>query len=215
MEYKVTYNKTQYNLNAVLSFDLLKEILLKLLISQDNLENEIKKIKSENKKRDKEISKFGKIIKENVIFEEELYEEKDEKNDDSEEEGVDNKNIVEEKSEKNIEDIIQEKDEPNKEKNQKEIIMSPTINNETVKELEHENNNIIDIKENIIEKNNNDIKNDNEEANNNKDNNEKKEKSEEYKNISKEGGREEAKVERDDNKKEKGTKKEKGIIIFS
>ena len=72
MEYKVTYEKKEYNLNAVLSFDLLKEILFKLLISQDNLEKEINEIKQSNNKRDKDISKIEKYIKENAFDDEEF-----------------------------------------------------------------------------------------------------------------------------------------------
>ena len=64
MEYnKVLYEKKEYNLNAVLNFDLLKEILYKLLISQENIENEIDKINKANIKRDNDISKLEKIIK--------------------------------------------------------------------------------------------------------------------------------------------------------
>ena len=66
MEYNVTYQKKQYNLNAVLSFDLLKEVLFKLLISQENIEKELDKIKKSNKKRDKDISKYKNLLKENL-----------------------------------------------------------------------------------------------------------------------------------------------------
>ena len=46
MEYKVTYAKKSYDLNYLLSFDLLKEVLFKLLLSQENLEKEIEKMKT-------------------------------------------------------------------------------------------------------------------------------------------------------------------------
>ena len=66
MDYKVVYEKKEYNLNAVLSFDLLKEVLYKLLISQDNIEKEIDKIKKSNLKRDNDISKLEKALKDNL-----------------------------------------------------------------------------------------------------------------------------------------------------
>ena len=70
MDYKVLYEKKEYNLNAVLSFDLLKEVLYKLLISQGNLEKEIDNIKKSNTKRDNDISKLQKAIKDNVAYDE-------------------------------------------------------------------------------------------------------------------------------------------------
>ena len=73
MDYnKVIYKKQEFNLNAVLSFDLLKEILYKLLISQGNLEKEIDQIKISNIKRDSDISKIEKIIKDNLVFDEDF-----------------------------------------------------------------------------------------------------------------------------------------------
>ena len=70
MDYKVLYEKKEYNLNAVLSFDLLKEVLYKLLISQGNLEKEIDNIKKSNTKRDNDISKLQKAIKDNIAYDE-------------------------------------------------------------------------------------------------------------------------------------------------
>ena len=45
--------KTEYDLNTLFSFEILKEILLKLAKSQINLEEEIKKIKNTTSKHDK------------------------------------------------------------------------------------------------------------------------------------------------------------------
>ena len=68
MEYKVIHEKKEYNLNAILSFDLLKEILYKLLISQDNIEKEIDNLKKSNTKRDNDFSQLEKLVKENMVF---------------------------------------------------------------------------------------------------------------------------------------------------
>ena len=74
MDYsKVIHEKKEYNLNLVLSFDLLKEILYKLLTSQENLENEIDKIKKSNIKRDNDISKLEKIINDNLEKDEDSF----------------------------------------------------------------------------------------------------------------------------------------------
>ena len=89
MEYNnVSYQNKEYNLNAVLSFDLLKEILFKLLISQDKLEKEIDKIKNSNKNRDKIISKLDKVIKDNIGYDED-YSNENSKSDLTEEEKED------------------------------------------------------------------------------------------------------------------------------
>ena len=80
MEYKVSYDKKEYNLNAIISFDLLKEILYKLLISQDKFEKELDKIKKSNIKRDKDMIKLEKLVKENLAFDEEFSEDNPEIN---------------------------------------------------------------------------------------------------------------------------------------
>ena len=72
MEYKVIHEKKEYNLNAVLSFELLKEILYKLLISQDNIEKEIDNLKKSNTKRDNDFSQLEKLVKENMVFDNNL-----------------------------------------------------------------------------------------------------------------------------------------------
>ena len=115
MEYKVTYAKKSYDLNALLSFDLLKEVLLKLLISQENLEKEIEKMKAANAKRDKEISK----LKDNVgVMDENFFEENEEEsNNESEEE----KEHEENKDKTQEENISQKENELEETKSQKDI----------------------------------------------------------------------------------------------
>ena len=51
-------DKTEYDLNTLFSFEVLKEILLKLARSQDKIEKEIIHIKKSNSKRNKKISKI-------------------------------------------------------------------------------------------------------------------------------------------------------------
>ena len=101
MEYKVSYQNKEYNLNAVLSFDLLKEVLFKLLVSQENLEKEIDIIKDSNKKRDKNFSKLEKLIKDNIGFDEEYSNENAELDlTEEEREDEENKDLSETQNEK-------------------------------------------------------------------------------------------------------------------
>ena len=60
-------DKTDYDLNTLFSFEVLKEILLKLAVSQDKIEKELNTMKRSNIKRDKVISKITKEM--NVSFE--------------------------------------------------------------------------------------------------------------------------------------------------
>ena len=167
MEYKVTYNKKSYNLNAVLSFDLLKEILFKLLISQDNLEKEINDIKQLNKKREKIFTKIEKIIKENEVFdeEEEFLGENEESNDSDNSNKEEEENNNDFNKEKKIEEIQPKETQSKEEKMQKEIELSPIkANNETNKLLDNEN-----IKININSNNENENKNDDDNLDNDND----------------------------------------------
>jgi len=131
MEYKVTYHKTNYNLNALLSFDLLKEVLFKLLLSQENIEKEIEKIKTANAKRDKEISK----LKDNMgVFDESLSDQDEE--DENEESEQQNENEHEENKDKSEDqNISQKEDKLEEDKSQKEKKEDTNINiNETDKD---------------------------------------------------------------------------------
>ena len=128
MEYKVSYQNKEYNLNAVLSFDLLKEVLFKLLISQENLEKEIDIIKDSNKKRDKNFSKLEKLIKDNIGFDEEYSNENAELDlTEEEREDEENKDLSETQNEK----TPQKKNISNEEKSPKEIKEETNIINET------------------------------------------------------------------------------------
>ena len=86
-----------YDLNFVLRFDMLKEILIKLLKNQNNLQNEIDLLKNSNKERD------GKIINiEQIITELQEESNRDESEIESKkeielEENQKEKNIIEEK----------------------------------------------------------------------------------------------------------------------
>jgi chromosome segregation ATPase len=158
MEYKVTYEKKEYNLNAVLSFDLLKEILYKLLISQDNLEKEINEIKHSNNKRDKDIAKIEKYIKENAFDDEEFSGENYDSN--ASHHSNEEEYNYDDKQEKKTEEDLQPKEyESKEEKKQIEMTISPVINknNETVKRFENDNKNV-----NTNVNDNDDNKNENE-----------------------------------------------------
>ena len=148
MDYKVLYEKKEYNLNAVLSFDLLKEVLYKLLISQGNLEKEIDNIKKSNTKRDNDISKLQKIIKDNLAYDdddsgelnnsyfsqqENDEEEENENNHENEEENIPTNNeqkqeeTKEEKTVVNNENEEEKKEEIKEVKETKEIKPQPEI----------------------------------------------------------------------------------------
>ena len=126
MEYKVIHEKKEYNLNAILSFDLLKEILYKLLISQDNIEKEIDNLKKSNTKRDNDFSQLEKLVKENMVFDNNIsgemnnsyysQNENEEKDDDFE------------KEEKEKEDKEEIKDEIPKDQKDENIVKEEKIN---------------------------------------------------------------------------------------
>ena len=126
MEYKVIHEKKEYNLNAVLSFDLLKEILYKLLISQDNIEKEIDNLKKSNIKRDADFSKLEKLVKENNIFDNDLSEGLNNSyysQNENEEEENEVEEEEKEEEEKEKEDNEQIKDEIRQEKKEEPIVV--------------------------------------------------------------------------------------------
>ena len=97
-------DKTDYDLNTLFSFEILKEILLKLARSQDKIENEINTMKKSNIKRDKKISKIAKVMNESLELSE----------NDSNEDINNNENLEQKNNE--------EKDEnPNKDDNKEEF----------------------------------------------------------------------------------------------
>ena len=134
MEYKVTYAKQNYNLNALLSFDLLKEVLYKLLISQENLEKEIEKIKASNAKRDKEISK----LKDNVgEMDENFFDENEEEsNNASEEENEheENKDKIEDENKSQKENELEEKKSQKDKKEDSNIIINKVEKDQNISE---------------------------------------------------------------------------------
>ena len=133
MDYKVTYESKEYNLNAVLSFDLLKEVLYKLLISQGNLEKEIDNIKKSNIKRDKDILNLTKAIEENNIGFDEFSK------------AVNNSYSYQEENEEEEED-----DENNSQNIEDNRPPTPNIKNENQNEIKQEDNVInkeIEVKE--------------------------------------------------------------------
>ena len=118
MEYKVSYDKKEYNLNAVLSFDLLKEILYKLLISQDNLEKEVDNLKKSKLKTDNDILKLEQIIKESLAYNEENSQENAEFNITEKEPEI--TEYKEDKNEEEIENISQKENESKEKEEEKE-----------------------------------------------------------------------------------------------
>ena len=194
MEYKVTYAKKSYDLNALLSFDLLKEVLFKLLLSQENLEREIEKMKAANTKRDKEISK----LKDNVgVMDENFFDEnKEESNNESEGEN-DHEENKDKAEDENISQKENELEETKSQKDKKEdsnIIINKNEKDQNISEqdkniykpehLQFDNrnqeinynatNNNINSKE-IINKNDNNNENENTENRNDEDNDKKDE----------------------------------------
>ena len=217
MEYKVTYHKANYNLNALLSFDLLKEVLFKLLLSQENIEKEIEKIKAANVKRDKEISK----LKDNIgVFDDSFSDhDEEEENDESEQQNENEENKVK-SEEQNIspkEDKLEDDKSQKEKKEDSYININETDNDKNIviqdknvskeQQLQFDSNNKevnyskANDNVNSNEKNNdaNDNKEKDENAQNNNDTNDDKEKDE---NI-------QDKNEVNDNKKTVEVKKEK------
>ena len=101
-------DKTEYDLNLLFSFEVLKEILLKLARTQDKIEKDLRNMKNSNSKRDKEILKIEKILGEKLG----ISDFKD-KNDDNNELGG---NESEEGDENEFQNNYNENDD-NKEKN--------------------------------------------------------------------------------------------------
>ena len=146
-------DKTEYDLNTLFSFEILKEILLKLAKSQINIEEEIKKIKNTTLKHDKIILKLEEEIGEGSDLSN--YEEEDEENS--------NSNITEqnENKENNLNESYDNKN--NREEEEKELIKE----GENITKIESpknkkENININIMEENEQQENKNDDKNINE-----------------------------------------------------
>ena len=194
MEYKVTYDKISYNLNALLSFDLLKEVLFKLLLSQENLEKEIEKMKTANAKRDKEISK----LKDNVgVMDENFFDENEEESNNESEGENDHEENKDKTEDENISQKENELEETKSQKDKKEnsnIVINKNEKDQNISEQDKNiyrpeqfqfdnrnqeinystTNNNINPKE-IINKNDNNNENENTENINDEDNDKKDE----------------------------------------
>ena len=233
MDYKVTYESKEYNLNAVLSFDLLKEVLYKLLISQGNLEKEIDNIKKSNIKRDKDILNLTKAIEENNIGFDEFskavnnsYSYQEENEEEEEDDENNSQNIEDNRpptpniKNENQNEIKQEDNVINKEIEVKEIKPKPEITKTEEIQFNGENinNDIKEIKNEIpkevILEEKKEVKNENKE--NNENNDVKEEVTEEKKEEEKEEKKEETKEEKKDDvneikKEEINVKQEENI----
>ena len=237
MDYKVTYESKEYNLNAVLSFDLLKEVLYKLLISQGNLEKEIDNIKKSNIKRDKDILNLTKAIEENNIGFDEFskavnnsYSHQEENEEEEEDDENNSQNIEDNRpptpniKNENQNEIKQEDNVINKEIEVKEIKPKPEITKTEEIQFNGENinNDIKEIKnetpKEVILEEKKEVKNENKENNENNDVKEEvtEEKKEEKKEEEKEEKKEETKEEKKDDvneikKEEINVKQEENI----
>ena len=109
-------DKKEYDLNTLFSFEVLKEILLKLARSQDKIENDIKNIKQNISKKDKIILKLQK-----TIFNQPDGNEEEDEDDFNNNEIDDNENKIHEKE--------------YEKKEQKEINMMTHQENEKVKTI--------------------------------------------------------------------------------
>ena len=125
----------EYDLNTLFSFESLKEILLELAKSQTKLENEMKNIHEENKKRDKKILNIQNIVKNFNVNENEKFnlndnnEEEKDKNDIEENENNENNEEKEENDE-------HEDKEENNEQEVNEINKPENIEIEKIEKME-------------------------------------------------------------------------------
>ena len=113
----ITLEKTEYNLNALFSFEMLKEVLFKLAKSQIKLEEEINQIKNLNKSKEKIFLKIEKAIGEDLGLPKEAKEKNNNEFDNNENtlENL-NENDIDNDNEINSEEIEQKqinKDEEN------------------------------------------------------------------------------------------------------
>ena len=142
-----------YDLNFVLRFDMLKEILIKLLKNQNNLQNEIDSLKNSNKERDNKIINIEQIITE--LQEESNRDESriESKKEIEFEENQNVKNIVEEKELNNINNNIENKTQITAEIKENDIQQKENTekNEENKKDLNNELNH--NEKEKAIKKN--------------------------------------------------------------
>ena len=141
--------KKEYNLNMLLNFEMLKEILIKLSISQEKLEDEIKSIHQMNSKRDDIIIKLEKTVFNTSDHHEQIQNQIEEREKENKE------TITEAKPYNEFENNneIQDKEEYNKDENKANINKNITYEKSNEKKIIEEQKN--DIEENGANKINN------------------------------------------------------------
>ena len=141
--------KKEYNLNMLLNFEMLKEILIKLSISQEKLEDEIKSIHQMNSKRDDIIIKLEKTVFNTSEHHEQIQNQIEEREKENKE------TITEAKPYNEFENNneIQDKEEYNKDENKANMNKNITYEKSNEKKIIEEQKN--DIEENGANKINN------------------------------------------------------------
>ena len=141
--------KKEYNLNMLLNFEMLKEILIKLSISQEKLEDEIKSIHQMNSKRDDIIIKLEKTVFNTSDHHEQIQNQIEEREKENKE------TITEAKPYNEFENNneIQDKEEYNKDENKANMNKNITYEKSNEKKIIEEQKN--DIEENGSNKINN------------------------------------------------------------
>ena len=134
--------KKEYNLNMLLNFEMLKEILIKLSISQEKLEDEIKSIHQMNSKRDDIIIKLEKTVFNTSDHHEQIQNQIEEREKENKETITESKPYNE--FENNNE--IQDKEEYNKDENKANMNKNITYEKSNEKKIIEEQKN--DIEEN-------------------------------------------------------------------
>jgi hypothetical protein len=149
--------RKEYDLNMLLNFEMLKEILIKLAKSQDKLEDEIKNINHINSKRDKIIIKLEKEIFNTSNYADEKDQNKFIINNNEEKEldrDRDDQNIYNEQKEN--ENIIKDKEITNEYSIKNDINENikfnkdNEINNEEIQKKDNEQNDLNKINNNQI-----------------------------------------------------------------
>ena len=129
-----------YDLSLLLNYNMLREILMKLLNNQNHLQNEIDLLKNSNNERDNKISNIEQLIsemQEDGIKDENEIEPKKEKEDKTDENNIQKEENKSEIKEENVEEINKDK-EINIKKEESEIIASDRTSNKS-KNISKEN----------------------------------------------------------------------------
>ena len=129
-----------YDLSLLLNYNMLREILMKLLSNQHHLQNEIDLLKNSHNERDNKISNIEQLIsemQEDGIKDENEIEPKKEKEDKTDENNIQKEENKSEIKEENVEEINKDK-EINIKKEESEIIASDRTSNKS-KNISKEN----------------------------------------------------------------------------